>query len=94
MQQAPTTGTPAVVSIGGLQALIEALAHDGYTVLGPTVRDGVIVYAGIENVKDMPAGWASLAGSWQLPARTARGWRAFRFQCPGAKLEAVLASPG
>ena len=71
MQQAPTTGTPAVLSIGGLQALIEALAHDGYTVLGPTVRDGVIVYAGIENVKDMPAGWASRqeAGSYRLERR-------------------------
>jgi len=30
----------------------------GYAVIGPTRRDGAIVYAKVESVEDLPAGWA------------------------------------
>jgi ferredoxin len=47
----------AVLDRRGLAALLERLAADGYEVLGPTVHDGVIGYAPIESVDDLPAGW-------------------------------------
>ncbi len=39
-----------------LDDLIGALAGRGYTVIGPTVRDGAIVYEEISSAADLPAG--------------------------------------
>ena len=54
-----------------LEKLIAALGGKGYTVLGPTVRDGAIVYDRIESVKDLPAGWTDEqeAGRYRLKRR-------------------------
>jgi len=41
----------------GVAALLETLARDGYTVVGPTVRDGAIVYDRLSGVADLPRGW-------------------------------------
>ena len=49
--------TTRLMDLDGLQALIDALARRGYTVLGPTVRDGVIVNAPVRAVADLPVGW-------------------------------------
>jgi len=37
--------------------LIEAVARKGYQVVGPTVRDGAIVYDHIRSPEDLPKGW-------------------------------------
>jgi ferredoxin len=37
--------------------LIEALRAHGYTVVGPTVHEGAIVYDEIRSVDDLPRGW-------------------------------------
>ena len=37
--------------------LIAALVRKGYEVIGPTMRDGAIVYDRVESVEDLPAGW-------------------------------------
>jgi hypothetical protein len=54
-----------------LQALIEALVTRGYQVLGPTVRDGAIVYDEIAGAADLPAGWTDRqdAGRYRLERR-------------------------
>jgi formate hydrogenlyase subunit 6/NADH:ubiquinone oxidoreductase subunit I len=61
----------AAISVDGLQALISALAARGYEVLGPTVRDGAIVYDEVSGVSDLPAGWTDRqdAGRYQLERR-------------------------
>lgn len=61
----------ASINVDGLQALIGALATRGYKVLGPTVRDGAIVYDEIEGVADLPAGWTDGqdAGRYRLERR-------------------------
>ena len=46
----------ATISCDALQTLLDALAED-YEVIGPTVRDGAIVYDRIARVADLPAGW-------------------------------------
>ncbi len=60
-----------VISREGLQALVDALAHRGYDVLGPTVRDGAIVYDKIARISDLPAGWTDRQepGRYQLERR-------------------------
>jgi len=40
-----------------LGKLIEELVRKGYEVIGPTLRDGAIVYDNVESVEDLPAGW-------------------------------------
>ncbi|MGO9359531.1 MAG: 4Fe-4S dicluster domain-containing protein [Xanthobacteraceae bacterium] len=71
MQDHSVERAKAVISREALQELIEALAASNYRVLGPTVRDGAIVYDEIENVGDLPAGWTDRqqAGRYHLERR-------------------------
>ena len=50
-------GEPAVLPAGGLQPLLDALAGLGYTIIGPTVRDGAIMLGPLHSVADLPGGW-------------------------------------
>ncbi|CAJ0780233.1 4Fe-4S dicluster domain-containing protein [Ralstonia chuxiongensis] len=50
-------GATMILSREGLQALIDGLRRRQYRVLGPTVRDGAIVYDDIVGVQDLPSGW-------------------------------------
>jgi ferredoxin len=60
-----------VLELDGLDALIGALSSRGYDVIGPTVRDGAIVYDEIESAADLPAGWtdAQDGGTYRLRRR-------------------------
>jgi sulfhydrogenase subunit beta (sulfur reductase) len=40
-----------------LAALFSSLHQDGYEVLGPTLRDGAIVYDSLSSIDDLPRGW-------------------------------------
>ena len=51
------TGDLLVVQREGLQRLLDALAQQGYEVVGPTVRDSAIVYDEIQGLADLPEGW-------------------------------------
>lgn len=46
----------SILNLRGLQGLIDALQGRGYTVLGPTVRDGVVTVGEIANLDDLPRG--------------------------------------
>ena len=48
---------PVVLKANHLGTLILALLRRGYEVVGPTVRDGAIVYDGIGSPEELPAGW-------------------------------------
>src|ERR1035438_7172657 len=56
---AERTAMPSEHVLGAdqLGKLIEALVRKGYEVIGPTLRDGAIVYDNVESVEDLPAGW-------------------------------------
>jgi ferredoxin len=53
-------------------ALFRALKAKGYRVVGPTVRDGAIVYDELAGVDDLPVGWTDRqeAGKYRLERRT------------------------
>jgi formate hydrogenlyase subunit 6/NADH:ubiquinone oxidoreductase subunit I len=51
------TAQQAVLTIDGLQILLDALRQRGYRVVGPTVRDQAIVYDDIASIDDLPRGW-------------------------------------
>jgi len=51
--------------------LLEALKARGYQVIGPTVREGAIVYEELSSINDLPIGWADEqdGGSYRLKPR-------------------------
>ena len=64
-------GDKVVFEADGLDALLGALRQRGYRVMGPTVRDGAIVYDSIAAAKDLPRGWTERqdAASYRLERR-------------------------
>jgi ferredoxin len=50
-------GDRVVVEGHELDALLGALRHRGYSLLGPTLREGAIVFDEIRDAADLPAGW-------------------------------------
>ena len=46
-----------VMARGHLDHLLEAISRRGFRLIGPTARDGAIVYDEIASSADLPAGW-------------------------------------
>ncbi|MGA2924328.1 MAG: 4Fe-4S dicluster domain-containing protein [Candidatus Sulfotelmatobacter sp.] len=46
-----------ILAVDQLGKLVPALLRKGYEIIGPTLRDGAIVYDKVESVDDLPAGW-------------------------------------
>lgn len=46
-----------IVEAAHVQQLLDALRQQGYRVVGPTVRDGAIVYDELSTVDDLPVEW-------------------------------------
>ena len=60
-----------VIPIDALDDLIGALRERGYRVLGPTVRDGAIVYDELADAGELPIGWTDSqdGGHYRLERR-------------------------
>lgn len=56
-QSARQNHSSCIIERSEIQNLIRALAGRGYCVVGPTVRDGAIVYDELNSIDDLPAGW-------------------------------------
>jgi len=81
-----------ILSVDGIDRMVSALKARGFSPIGPTVRDGAIVYDRIESVRDLPAGWSDEQerGTYRLVRRTdgalfgytlaAQSWKRFLFQ--------------
>jgi sulfhydrogenase subunit beta (sulfur reductase) len=52
--------------------LFSAIARRGFTIVGPTVRDGAIIYDHIASSRDLPVGWTDEqdGGTYRLKRRT------------------------
>lgn len=68
------TGPAVLLDQDGLAALVAGLAARGYTTVGPTLRDGAIVYDRIRDIADLPAGWTDrqAPGQYRLERREDR----------------------
>lgn len=62
---------PAVIERADLQSLLDALETAGYRIIGPTVRDGAIVYEPVRTVAELPIGWTDeqAPGTYRLVRR-------------------------
>jgi ferredoxin len=60
-----------VIEAEALGSLVQALRGHGYRVLGPTVRDGTIVYDELERAEELPIGWTDRqdGGTYRLERR-------------------------
>ena len=60
-----------MIACDAMQALIDGLAARDYQVLGPTLRDGAIIYDEVAQIRDLPAGWTDRqdAGRYHLERR-------------------------
>jgi sulfhydrogenase subunit beta (sulfur reductase) len=61
----------AVVTRGDFPRLFDALKARGYCLVGPTIRDGAIIYDQLEAVDDLPIGWTDQqdGGTYRLKKR-------------------------
>ena len=106
MLAASGVGSTYSLDAADFPALIGALAAGGRTVVGPTVRDGAIVYDAVSGVDDLPVGWTSVhdAGRYRLERRSDRAlfgftvgphaWRRFLDPPRGAVFRARRAADG
>ena len=62
---------PSVIELSGLDELIDALRRREYIVIGPTRRDGAIVFDALSSAADLPAGWEDVqdGGTFRLRRR-------------------------
>jgi ferredoxin len=62
---------PVLLTRADLAELLTALVSDGYRLIGPTVRDGAIVYDEIEGASDLPRGMSDeqAPGRYRLSRR-------------------------
>ena len=57
---------PVIFEAHNFQSLLDALRQQGYQVMGPTIRDGAIVYDAVSRVNDLPIGWTEVQDGWYL----------------------------
>jgi ferredoxin len=50
-------GDEVVIEPQGLQLLLEALNSQGYQLVGPTLRQGSLIYDQLSSIADLPRGW-------------------------------------
>lgn len=64
------------LTVQEVPALLGELVVEGYQLMGPTVRDGAIVYESIEGVENLPRGWTErqAAGRYRLERRGDEAW--------------------
>ena len=70
--EVPTgTAEPVVIAPSAIDDLVAVLAARGFTVVGPTVRDGAIVLDEVHGRSDLPVGWGDQqeAGTYRLLPR-------------------------
>jgi sulfhydrogenase subunit beta (sulfur reductase) len=60
-----------IIAAAALPQLFDALHQRGYTIVGPTARDGAIMLAELSSADDLPYGWGveTEAGHYRLIAR-------------------------
>jgi sulfhydrogenase subunit beta (sulfur reductase) len=69
--KAPSRDSPHLLSLTQLNLLMQALNRRGYEVVGPSIRDGAILYDRVSSVEDLPKGWTDeqQGGKYKLKRR-------------------------
>lgn len=75
-QPTPGAGDPQFLARDKFSGLFVELERRGYTIVGPTVRQGAVVYDRLASVDDLPRGWTDRqeAGVYRLERRGDERW--------------------
>ena len=57
MNENPETQTKYLIDPEALNGLLDRLKGDGFTLIGPRLRDDAIIYDEIDCLDDLPKGW-------------------------------------
>ena len=82
MTYAATAPTTAFLLREDLDRLLDALRADGRTVVGPTARDGAVIYDEIASADALPVGWRSDVAPGTYRLTRDHGARAFDYGVP------------
>jgi len=65
------TGNEVILEPEQLEDVLQALVQRGYEVMGPTLREGAIVYERLSSIEDLPCGWTDeqAGGKYRLKRR-------------------------
>jgi ferredoxin len=90
MPTAAFAADPLALDLDAFQAMIGLLAGDGFTVLGPTVREGAIVPGPVATVDDLPRGYGDVQGpgTYRLRRRDDDAW--FGYAADAVSWKSVL----
>jgi ferredoxin len=80
----------STLTLDGLQSVIDVLREQGYTVLGPTVADGVIDYRPIAGVDELPRGWGDAQDNASYRLRRRDDDAVFAFACGAQSAKPVF----
>lgn len=89
----PPLGGHVVIAKPSLESVFGALREAGYTLIGPTVADGAIIYADIAAVADLPVGWTDEQGPGRYRLRRRADDRYFGFVVGPYSLKKFLYPP-
>jgi ferredoxin len=90
MAASAVTAAASVIDVEGLDQLIDVLRGQGWTVLGPVVRDGAVVPGPVHSTADLPRGVgdSQQPGSYRLTERDDGAF--FGFASPAMSFKPVL----
>ncbi len=80
----------ALLTTGGFDELLRALAADGRTVIGPQARDGAVVLGEVTSSADLPSGWADDQGPGRYRLRRRDDDALFGFTTPATSWRPFL----
>ncbi len=84
------SGSTRIIDVAGLDALVHELAVRGYTVVGPTLRDGAIVNAPITSAEQLPRGVGDEQGPGTYRTTTREDDAFFGFAAGAQSMKPVL----
>ncbi len=69
-------GSELYVSRREFSRIFDVLRERGYTIIGPRIEQGAIVYRQIQSAEDLPIGWRDCqeAGTYRLQRRSDEAW--------------------
>lgn len=87
--------TPAASSLScaTLGALIQGLLDQGYTVVGPRLRDEAVVPAALKSADELPSGWSDEQGPGAYRLRRRRDAARFQTAATASSWKRLLFSP-
>lgn len=92
-EKKPHNGRHVVITREHFETVLHALTSAGYTLIGPTARDGAIVYDAIDSAAQLPAGWTDEQEAATYRLHHSAGETLFDHTAPSQSWKKLLTPP-